>query len=383
MALPRVAFSNSPPTPISSAQLVEGMLTRYPVNSVDRARLDTFLQEASVTIGDASLSPQEARLAIYNFYSATGFPVEAVRAEALVTKSRWPVDPALGFNDVDVSAPQAMPSAARKLLRGVRSAHRAERNLASAVASGLIELTPANGTDGFSTRRFTAGTNSGTRVFLRATQPNTDIGHLEANRSNNAVNILAHQFGAEDFTLPSILIPRPAELNGTVQRETLMVLPFAGDGFMPAGTRGGQLTNPNASRISEKHRMVGALISYLTQHNDARPNNTLVDKRGAAKFIDNDNVFGRSAWFAQYGAPQNDYFKGRALAYASDLSRYDAHPDWVKAVIDGLCSLDAGQIAALYGITEAEADTIRIQAQRVQEFGLEGAIARFPIAARR
>ncbi len=348
-----------------------------PAPRVNRADplFNAQLQEAAAYGGDPTVaSAAQARVALARYLQATGQPWAAARVRA-----------SLGALE-DLT--QSWPLAAKRLLPGLREHNAQESRLAEAIEAGLTDFraprrTPGPGRVGGSSTHMFHAMAGDTPVLLRAVKESkVGVNGAAAERSHNAVNILAHQLGAPDFTLPTVLIPTPEALRSQVGgAKTMMVVPYVGMEYAPAGRFTGQLDEAG-KLVSEDDRITGAVLSYLTRHNDARPNNTLVNAQGDAWFIDHDNTFGRLVDHARNGFIHNDYFKGRELAYSSDLSTYAALPERVRVVIDGLCAMNTRQASEMYHLPYEEAATLLEQARNIKAYGLEGAIERFPIPQR-
>lgn len=357
-------------------QYVEAVVNRAGIRPEQVPLLKSYLEDAAGFDADARvLRAEEARIGLAEFFQAVGLPREAVAVwDSYAQLADAPG--ALGFTAAPRSVDSELSVAAQRLLPGMHAAMAAVERLADSVAAGLKEVR-AFRNNGYSTRMYTA-TAGEQLVVLRAVRRDTAIGHFEAERSNNLMFVLATQMGAPDVVLPSLVLPKPSRMQRWVDNETVMVFPHAGPGFKSAGMWT-DIRNDNVAKIREDDRLTAAVLSFLTRHNDARPNNTLVNDQGDIRFIDHDQVLGRPVWYWADGPVADDYFKGGLLGYTSDQSSYAQLPERIRVLIDGLSSMSNGQIMAMYNCTEAEAGILGEQARRIQELGLDEAIRRFPI----
>jgi hypothetical protein len=184
-------------------------------------------------------------------------------------------------------------------------------------------------------------------------------------RLHNALFKLAEQLGRGEMVPLATEMTTLPEQTGVPGNFAVMITEHAGPAFVAAN----HLPAEWQARIPEPTRVLAALLDYLSRQQDRMRKNLMIDESGEIRLIDHDYSLGHNNPFTSLRVTSL-FHPGRTLSYRSRQDSFDDLPAEARELCDYLHAFSVAELAAIYGIKDAEAQVLSTHARRVRKLGL-------------
>ncbi len=215
-------------------------------------------------------------------------------------------------------------------------------------------------------------TKNNVLFVLRAPKRGVD----DAVTKNQVFQIMAAQFGEPQLVPAAGVSASSSATNALTSTRSVMVMEHAGADFVDGDQVGKTLSRNRLLALPERTRLAAALIDLLTEHQDRRARNVMIKTDGTqVRLIDPDVALGTR--FKKHPSYASVFFPGGMLAYAKSVAAFSDLPGDLMEVVSEIASSSSESLARAYRIDNSQARIVLHRAQRVQEVGLDHAIAEY------
>jgi len=128
-------------------------------------------------------------------------------------------------------------------------------------------------------------------------------------------------------------------------------------------------------KVTEEHRLAGALIDFLHKNADRHDENVLVAPDGAITLIDHDRIHEHlPAELKKFSQARSVFFPEGPLGYTAPQRSLADLPAKMRQHVEDLMRMSDEEVAKTFGLAQAEAAAMRGRAKAVADKGLDEAL---------